>query len=47
MKVFIAFLLLMFAIGGWEFRHQRSARFVLILAVCVVVALALRTYKFV
>jgi hypothetical protein len=46
-KVFIAFLLLMFVIGGWEFRHQRNAKFALVFGLCVVAALALRSYQFV
>jgi hypothetical protein len=46
-KVFIAFLLAMFALGGWEFRHRRPAKFLLVLSICVVTALALQSYRFV
>jgi hypothetical protein len=46
-KVWIAFLLISFLLGGWAARRQRPTRMVVILAMSVVVALALRTTRFV
>jgi hypothetical protein len=46
-KVWIAFLLVSFLLGGREVRRQRPTRMVVILAMSVVVALALRTTRFV
>jgi hypothetical protein len=47
MKVFIAFLLFSFLLGGWEFRNQKSVKFLVFVGMCVTVALALRSYRFV
>jgi hypothetical protein len=47
MKVWIAFLLLCFFLGGREVRRQRPTRALVIFGLSVVVALALRTYRFV
>jgi hypothetical protein len=46
-KVWIAFLLLTFLLGGREVRRQRPTRMVVVLGLSVVVALALRTTRFV
>jgi hypothetical protein len=47
MKVWMVFLLATFVLGGWEFRHQRTAKFVVLFGICVVAALAFRSYRFV
>jgi|1186.fasta_scaffold1167263_2 hypothetical protein len=47
MKVWIAFLLIAFLLGGWEFRNQKSVKFLVFFGMCVTVALALRSYRFV
>jgi hypothetical protein len=47
MKVWIGFMLLMFMLGGWEFRNQRPAKFVLVLGICVGTTLLFRSYRFV
>ena len=46
-QVWIAFLLISFLLGGWAVRRQRPTRMVVILAMSVVVAVALRTTRFV
>jgi hypothetical protein len=46
-KVWLAFLFLTFLLGGREVRRQRPTRMVLVFAMSVVVALALRTTRFV
>jgi len=47
MKVWIAFMLLAFVLGGREFRRDRPTRMIVVFGLAVVVALALRTYRFV
>jgi hypothetical protein len=47
MKFWIGFLLFAFLLGGWEFRHQRPARFIILFGVCVVLAVAFRSTKYV
>jgi hypothetical protein len=47
MKIWIGFLLFAFLLGGWEFRHQKPARFIILFAVCVMVAVAFRSTKYV
>jgi hypothetical protein len=46
-KIWIGFMLLAFVLGGREFRRERPTRMIVIFGLAVVVALALRTYRFV
>jgi hypothetical protein len=46
-KVWLVFLFITFVLGGREVRRQRPTRMVVIFAMSVVVALALRTTRFV
>jgi hypothetical protein len=46
-KVFLGFLLVMFLLGGWEFRRGRSVKAAIALGMCLIAALALRSYRFV
>jgi hypothetical protein len=46
-KIWIGFLLLTFVLGGREIRRQRPTRMVVIFGLSVLVALALRSYRFV
>jgi hypothetical protein len=47
MKVWIAFLVAMFLLGGWEFRRGRPVKTIVVLGVCTAVALALQSYGYV
>jgi biotin transporter BioY len=47
MKFFIGFLLFAFLLGGWEYRHQRPARFIILFVVCVVLAVMFHSTKYV
>jgi hypothetical protein len=47
MKIWLGFLLLAFVLGGREIRSQRPTRLVVMLGLSVLVALALRTARFV
>jgi hypothetical protein len=46
-KVWLGFLFISFLLGGRELRRQRPTRMALILAMSVLVALAMRTTRFV
>jgi hypothetical protein len=46
-KLWIGFLLLAFFLGGREVRRHRPTRMLVIFGLSVVVALALRSYRFV
>jgi hypothetical protein len=46
-KIWIAFLLLTFVLGGREVRRQRPTRMLVVFGLGVMVALALRSYRFV
>ena len=47
MKVWVGFLLIAFFLGGREVRRQRPTRMAVIFAMSVLVALAMRTTRFV
>jgi hypothetical protein len=47
MKFFIGFLLFSFLLGGWEYRHHRAGRFIVLFGVCVVLAVMFRSTKYV
>ena len=47
MKVWIAFLLLSFVLGAWSLRAGKRERFWLMLGICVVIAFALQSQRWV
>jgi hypothetical protein len=47
MKVWIAFLLLSFVVGGWSMRRNKRERFWLVFGLCVIVAFALQSQRWV
>jgi hypothetical protein len=46
MKIWVGFLILTFIMGGREIRRQRPTRLIVLFGLCVVVMLALRSYRF-
>lgn len=46
MQVLMGFLLLSFVLGGREIRRDRPIRMVVVFGLCVIVTLALRTYRY-